>query len=210
MCKILEGELNLEHILMDAKPIGIIHAGAYIGGCNETYRRYNIANVCWIEANPTTFKQLVKNVPPTDVTLNFAVCDKDNEMPFFITSNGQSSSLLPLKKHSEVYPGIVVTEKIIVNGRRFDTLVEEGLINMAKYDFLLMDLQGGEYFALRGFEQNIKNIDYIMAEINYGELYGGCMLVDDFDKYLDGLGFQKIFASKCGGFMWGDAYYKRR
>ena len=201
----------MDKVLQDAHPRGIIEVGAWIGNSWRLYDKYGVKNRCWIEANPETFPLLRANVPPEDVTINVAVCDADGEFRFMLTNNdGQSSSLLPFKRHSEVYTTVFVTHTVIVKGRRLDTLVEEGLIDMSKYNFLFMDLQGTEYLALRGFEKNIDKIDYIVAEVNYEELYEGCMLVDDFDKYLAAWGFDKIMATKHETVFWGDAYYKRK
>lgn len=205
---ILNQEINLSEVLRDAKPQGIIHAGAYIGGCSKIYDQFKI-NRCWIEADPESYNKLVTNVPGTDVKLNVAVSDRDGSALFLVTNNGQSSSLLSLKKHRVRYPTIVAEKQIIVPCRRLDTLVEQGLIDMYRYNFLLMDLQGAEYLALKGFEKNINKIGYIVAEINYEELYEGCMLAEDFDDYLSELGFAKIMATKYVNFGWGDAYYKR-
>lgn len=206
---ILNQEINLSEVLQNAKPRGIIHAGAYIGGCSKIYDQCRIINRCWIEADPESYNKLKANVPATDVKLNVAVSNRDGSSRFTITNNGQSSSLLELKKHMFRYPTIVVAKNIIVPCRRLDTLVQQGLIDMSKYNFLLMDLQGAEYYALEGFSQNIRYIDYIVAELNYEELYEGCMLAEDFDEYLSELGFVKIMATKYVNFGWGDGYYKR-
>jgi FkbM family methyltransferase len=207
---VLNQEINLSEVLRDAKPQGIIHAGAYIGGCSKIYDQFPIKNRCWIEADPESYNKLVANVPDSDVKLNVAVSDRDGSALFLVTSNGGSSSLLPLKKHRVRYPSIVVKKQIIVPCRRLDTLVDQGLIDMYKYNFLLMDLQGAEYLALKGFEKNINKIGFIVAEINYEELYEGCMLAEDFDEYLLKLGFVKIMATKYENLGWGDAYYKRK
>jgi FkbM family methyltransferase len=187
----------------------VIHVGAYVGACLKLYQDNSVNNRCWIEACPETFEKLWQNIPIEDVALNVAVSDMDEEMLFYITSNGQSSSLLPLKNHSLRYPTIIETNRVLVQGMRMDTLVANRMVDMSKYNFLLMDIQGGEYFALKGFEKNIRYIDYIVSEINYEELYEGCMCVCDFDEYLHVLGFEKVMATQFVNFGWGDAYYKR-
>lgn len=204
----MNDDINLDEIFDDACPRGIIDIGSHIGSCFEMYKKHDINNRCWIEANPNVFDELVRNVPNEDIKMNYAICDFDGKVPFVITSNLQSSSILPLKKHIEIYPTIFPEKHIIVQGRKLDTLIHKGLIDIDRYDFLAMDIQGGEFKALEGFKKYIHKINYILAEVNYIEMYSGCMLIDDFDNYLKKLGFKKIMASKsvCG---WGDAYYKR-
>jgi hypothetical protein len=123
--------------------------------------------------------------------------------------NGASSSLLYPKTHLSRYPTIKVAGEKPIRGCKLDTLVKEELIDMGKYDFLYMDLQGAEYLALLGFEDNLKYINGILCEINYEELYEGCVMVDKIDNYLIEHGFIKQWATIHETVGWGDAYYKR-
>jgi len=202
-------ELDLYRILMDLKPRGIIHAGAHVGNAIIMYVSCNINNRCWIEADPETFKKLLDRLTIYDIALNYAVCDRDEIMQFIRTNNDQSNSLYKLKDHSICYPGIVEIETIQLQAHRIDTLIEHGFINIDLYDVLLMDIQGAEFHALQGFTKNIKHINHVIAEINYRELYEGCMLVDDFDCYMETLGFTKVEATCYDNFGWGDALYSR-
>lgn len=202
-------ELSLSDVLRDARPRGVIHVGAYIGGCLETYQNAGVEYRCWIEPYPRSYLELLQHVPESDVCLNCAVSNTDGVIDFIVTNNRQSSSILPLKKHLEYYPGIEAEKLITVQCNQIDTLIAEGYIDISKYNFLVMDIQGAEYYAVNGFIKNIEHIDFIMAEINYEELYEGCMLVKEFDQYLNVLGFTKILSTHHQGFGWGDAYYKR-
>jgi FkbM family methyltransferase len=201
--------IDLNAVLDDAEPIGIIHCGANIGEELPIYLEHEVKNRCWIEADPDTFKLLKKEIPATDIALNVAVCDRDGDMSFLVMDNGASSSLLEPKLHLVKYPTIKPQGVIKVTGRKLDTLVDTGLIDINKYDFLYMDLQGAEYIALRGFEKHISKINYILSEINYEDLYDGCMMIVEFDKYLSYLGFTKQWATEHETVGWGDAYYKR-
>ena len=201
--------INITEVIEDAKPKGVIEVGAYLGDTWRTYSEHGIENRCWIEPNSENLIKLKANVPPIDVIINCAVCDTDKDLDFIVANNYQSSSYLPMKEHSVLYPYIITSYIEKVRGRSLDSLVEEGLIDMDLYDMLLMDIQGAEYYAIKGFEKNIHKINYIVAEINYIEMYEGCMLADDFDKYLFDLGFEKQWYTYHSTVGWGDSYYKR-
>ena len=201
--------IDIGEVLDDAKPIGVIHCGAFMAEELPIYESHGVRNRCWIEADPENFEQLKKIVPPTDVLLNVAVYNKDTMLPFIVLNNGASSSLLEPKLHLDRYPTIKPTKVIKVVGRKLDTLIDEGFIDIKKYDFLYMDLQGAEELAICGFEKHIDKIKYILAEINYEELYEGCMLAQEFERYLQILGFKLQWATKHEAVGWGDAYYKR-
>lgn len=77
---------------------------------------------------------------------------------------------------------------------------------MDKYNCLMMDVQGAEMMALRGFEQNLKYIDYIYTELNYDSMYEGCCLEPEFTVYLKQRGY-KLVKSFDTGYGWGDGLY---
>lgn len=201
--------IDIGEVLVDAKPKGIIHAGSHIAEELPIYVKHNINNRCWIEANPVIFAKMKEIVPSEDDTINVAVTDEDAIMDFNLMSNGQSSSLLKFKTHLTRYPKIKPSGVIKVEGRKFDSLIDYRLLDIKKYDFLYMDIQGAEYKALKGFKEYIHNINYILSEVNYEELYEGCMLIGEFDKYLLDLGFVKQWATIYESVGWGDAYYKK-
>ena len=207
---ILNKYLDMKFILWHSRPKGIIEVGAYTGKDWKLYDSVGVKNRCWIEADPESFKILKANVPETDVCINAPICEKDKPVQFHVTSNFQSSSILNLKRHAEIYPQHKETGVIELQGRSLDSLVNEGKINMDLYDFLLMDVQGAERFVLQGFKDNIHRIKSVVAEVNYTELYEGCMLIDEFDIYMEELGFKKIISTKHEVGLWGDAYYKRK
>ena len=208
---IIDKYIDLKRVLLDAKPKGIIECGAYTGTSVAIFDLLDIANRCLIEASPSTFIELTNNVDTIKNTcLNYAVTDTDKEVEFMVTNDPQCNSYRRMSGlMRKIFPTIRDKETIKVQGRSLDSLIDSCEINIKDYDFLLMDVQGCEYDILKGFEKNIHNINYIQAEISYGELYDGSMLVDEFDEYLKRWGFEKILATQHVVANWGDAYYKR-
>lgn len=200
--------IDLAEVLTDAKPKGVIHCGAHLAEESPIYRSHNV-NVCWIEANPSIYNKMKILIPDVDESINVAVTDDEGLVDFNLMSNGQSSSLLRFKTHLTRYPNIKPSGVIQVEGKRLDSLIDSGLLDISKYDLLYMDLQGAEIKALKGFAKHIHNINYIVSEVNYEELYEGCTLIDEFDAYLLKLGFVKQWATIYESVRWGDAYYKR-
>ena len=209
--KLIKNEpINISTVLDDAYPYGIIHCGANEAEELSTYESHGIRHRCWIEPDPESFAKLKDILTENDELINVAVCDRDAMMPFIVMNNGASSSLLEPKLHLKKYPTVRPTKIIKVIGRKLDTLIDLGLIDIDKYDFLYMDIQGAEMMALKGFEKHIDKINYILSEVNYEEVYEGCTLIDEFDDYLKRLGFEKQWATIHESVGWGDAYYKRQ
>jgi len=64
-----------------------------------------------------------------------------------------------------------------------------------------MDVQGFELEVLKGGENCIKNIDYIMTEVNRDEVYKDCAKVEQSDQFLDDYGFIRVETS-WEGIIW--------
>ncbi len=52
------------------------------------------------------------------------------------------------------------------------------------YNFLTIDVQGYELEVFKGSRETMKNIDYIITEVNRDELYKNCARVEQLDKFL--------------------------
>lgn len=185
---------------------GIIHVGAYVGDEKKEYESMGIENRLWIEADPDTYKRLVHNVAP-DPTAHFAATDYDGVATFIRTNNHVSSSLFPLKDHKKVVPHVVATSTIEVPAHRLDTFLTQDP-SFSKYNVMLFDIQGAELKALCGAIHCLKQIDCIIVEIQYMELYEGAPSLYELDTYLFKQGFIRADTISTN-YAWGDALYIR-
>jgi FkbM family methyltransferase len=187
---------------------GILHIGAH--ECEELsdYLRDGVTSteIDWVEANPV----LVAKMAGRGISVhNAAVSDVEAELPFHITNNGQSSSLLEFGTHKASYPWCKVVETITVRTKRLDSLISEKSITVNRRNFWNLDIQGAELSALRSAGDAINSVDAIYAEVNTQEVYKGCALLPDLDAFLDAKGFKREMIRMTGA-GWGDALYVRR
>lgn len=194
------------------KPRGIIHVGAHEGAELSAYQRMGIRNALFIEANPAVFERLNVNVGefPGVKVANYAISNNNGMVTLHVTSMDQSSSILPLKLHKELYPDIRETHQIVVQSRKLDTLLEELSISVADFNLLNIDIQGAELLALQGSVNLLKNIDAINTEVNYDELYEGCALINQIDDFLAIQGFERVATTTPFHPSWGDAFYIKK
>ena len=186
---------------------GVLHIGAH--ECEERgdYNKQGVPDsaIDWVEANPV----LVARMASRGVQVhNAAVSDVEAELPFYITNNGQSSSLLPFGTHETSYPWCKVVETITVKTQRLDHLIVEKNIPMEQRNFWNLDIQGAELSALRSAGDNIQFADAVYAEVNTEEVYKGCALLSDLDAFLESKGLKRV-AIKMTVQGWGDALYVR-
>jgi FkbM family methyltransferase len=143
--------------------------------------------------------------------INAIVSDVDDqEVEFIITNNdAMSSSILELKEHKQEHPDCLEVNRIRKTTVRLDTLLKRQGYSATNYDVLVMDVQGAEMHVLKGAPEVLKNIKCIITEVNTKELYAGCVLLDDLDKFLIERGFIRMHINMTRH-GWGDAVYVKK
>jgi FkbM family methyltransferase len=188
---------------------GILHVGAH--ECEELpiYIQYGISpsNIDWVEANE---KIVIKMINRGISNIHcFAVDNEEGEAKFHVTNNGQSSSLLTLGTHKEVYPNIVVSEIQKVQKKKLTTFfAEHPEINPLERNFWVLDIQGSELNALRSAGDYLNSVDAIFSEINTKYVYEKCGLLSEMDDFLKEKGFKRVLTALYDS-GWGDALWVR-
>ena len=196
---------------LGGKITGILHIGANTGEEAQAYREAGVDRVVWIEALPSTIPALRAHVEPYGhEVIHAAVSDRAGQSVIFhVADNGQSSSLLEPKLHLKVSPDVHFNETITVETTTVDDLAVEhdfSGLNMAN-----LDLQGAELMVLRGAEKTLEQIDVLYLEINTKELYKGCALLPELERFWEAHGFRRADLRMAGPNVgWGDCLAVRR
>jgi len=203
--------LNLQDLCnrYNIVPRGIIHIGAHEGKEAERYQAMGVQKVLFIEANPAVYKRLVADIStlPNVDAVNCAVSNYDGTTTLHVTSMDQSSSVLPLKRHLEIYPDIKEVNQITVDCKTLDSLLKELGMSTSDFNIINIDIQGAELMAFQGATDTLKYIDAINTEVNYEELYEGCALIDQLDGFLEDYGFERKATTTPYHRSWGDGFY---
>ncbi len=191
---------------------GVVHVGANRGGEVATYRAMGATRIVLVEANPDLAADLRRNfaADPAVTVVAIAAGETDGEADFHLTSFDQSSSLLKLKRHADIYPEIVAAGTIRVPVRRLDGALEELGLGTARFDLLSLDIQGAELMALRGCPDLLARVAAVNCELCFEELYEGCALAPDIDAHLAQFGFARVATATPYHSSWGDGFYVRK
>lgn len=187
---------------------GVIHIGAHVGTEYDEYQKIDtIEHMVFYEPDPDNFSKLKSKVNHDSRTIcvNRALgpfsCEADLYREH--NNNGQSNSLLEPYKHTHIYPDTVFNEKVKV---KVDPL--DKYMTSSKFNFINMDVQGGELNVLLGASKTLQHIDYIMTEVNRDELYKNCALIEDIDYFLSKYNFKRVEEVwDRDNPVWGDALY---
>lgn len=194
------------------KPVGVLHLGANTGQEAETYHKFGIPKVVWVEALPDICLKLKEHLAPYPQQLALCAClsEVDGKPVAFNISNNeaQSSSFLEFGTHTTEHPTVRYIGQMKMKTTRVDTLLRQNGINLANGWFLNIDLQGAELLALKGMGNLIRFFKWAYIEVNTKQLYKGCPFVTEIDAYLAPYGFVGK-ECKMTGNGWGDKFYAR-
>jgi len=183
---------------------GILHVEAHECEELDIYEKYVTRDkILWVEGNPDKFN-FCKNNFPNILIENAVVLDKKEMVTLNISNNGQSSSVLNFGSHSTSYPQIVYVDSVVTESSRLEDIISK--YENIEFNFLNLDIQGVEMRALKGMESYLHNVDYIYTEVNFGEVYENCDLIENLDEYLSQFNFKRVVTCKTDQ-NWGDAFY---
>jgi FkbM family methyltransferase len=195
---------------------GVIHVGANTGQERDIYKRHGL-RVLWIEPISEVFETLKTNLKeyPLQSALQSLVTDQDNaEYAFHISNNnGQSSSILELKLHKDIWPEVSSIKTVTLRSTTLVSLLRKERIDVNDYDALIIDTQGSELLVLKGAATMLRKLKFIKTEVADFESYERCCQLKDIDQFLKEQGFSEYsrreFAKRPNGGTYYDVTYER-
>jgi FkbM family methyltransferase len=189
---------------------GVVHVGANTGQERDLYEFYGL-DVLWIEPIPEVFESLSAHIRgyARQRALRYLLTDRTGvEYAFHVASNGgQSSSILELGRHREMWPSVHYERTIALESATFDWMVEHERIDLDRYDMLLLDTQGSELLVLRGASAHLSAFRFVQTEVADFEAYtGGCTLAE-LAAFLGERGFAECGRTLIEEHPGGGAYY---
>lgn len=203
-----------QQIIQKQDPV-IFDIGANRGTVLEQYLNYfSAANIFAFEPFPDSFNLLNsrfignKNIRCFEKAVSSSAGPKE----FFVNKNIDTNSLLKPQK-----TGLTSDEQV----RNLSTIKVEGIVldefcttnNIEHIDILKMDIQGGEFEALKGLHNMLSKsaIDLIYTETYFVEQYEAQPLFHDISKFLFNYGYllQDIYNPIYGNghIAWADVIF---
>ena len=136
------------------------------------------------QAGPLAVLEELARHEPRIRVFPVAVSDQDGSARFHVTSNdGESSSLLALGSHRELFPEVTVQRTIEVPTRRLDSVLAEH--RLASPDMLLIDVQGAEYQVLKSLpDALLAGVRLIYTEVSTERVYESAGLLSEVEALL--------------------------
>lgn len=208
-----EAELNLAALLAahGIRIRGALHVGAHEGQEIATYEQLGAAHVTFVEANPNVHARLVQAMQGRSNVrcVHRAISDRSGVVRLNLASFDQSSSILRMTGHREIYPDIVPAGSVEVRCSTIDELMAELDPPPESFNFMHLDIQGAEGLAIRGAPRTLRHIDALVVEVSFAELYEQGVQIDEIEDLLRNSGFRRVTMLSAFHPSWGDAFYIR-
>jgi len=170
---------------------GVIHVGANSGQERHQYAALGL-NVLWIEPNPTVFEVLrsnISNLPCQKAYCHLLAAEHGRDYTFHIANNDESSSILELAKHREIWPEVQFTHDIHISSTTLSRLIDVESIDLHRFGALVLDTQGSELLVLQGAIPILDRFRFVRAEAPDFEAYAGCCQLADLTEFMRQHGF---------------------
>lgn len=161
---------------------GILHIGTNDGYEMQFYRGMGIENLAGVDPLPsaaTAFRDKYPDIPHFDCALG----EKSGVACLNITpGDGQGSSLL----REVIIPDYKIASQLVP--------VIPGVwlpLEWSNFDCMVMDVQGMELQALKGFGERLKGFPMLSIECSIDPVYVGEAPASEVEAYLDSMGFER-------------------
>lgn len=155
------GSGEIERILaLTDRESSVLFVGSHVGTLVVPVSK-RVRRVCAIEANPGTFQLLQWNLllnNCTNVTpVHMAASDKEEDLQFVLSvaNSGGSKRMPKIRNNAYFYDNPTVTT---VPANRLDDVLSD------TYDVIVMDIEGSEYFALKGMPRILGSASHLIVE----------------------------------------------
>jgi FkbM family methyltransferase len=169
---------------------------------------YFKCHVYAFECNPSAIEICKSNIGqnPNVTLVPYGVWDKSGKRSFYKVKHENIGASSFFKINKKVYTQEKLKQKkISVDCIRLDEFLKEN--NIDGIDLLCMDVQGASYQVLSSLGDNLKNIKYIIVELEVQPLYSGEILYQDVDKFLLNSGFKRVSEPIDSKNFFGDFLY---
>ena len=191
------------------QPLTIIDVGAHVGETISLFlKNFTIKKIICYEASRLNFNKLAnsKNFKKNNIFLNnIALGSRETELEFFQTSESSSSTFCKIDQNSNYFKrkksilNIFNREEYILKSELIKTVTLKNEFNkydLKRIDILKIDTEGFEFDVIRGADESLKLVNFILFEHHYDQMIIKNYKFSQINEYLTKLNFKKIIKFK--------------
>ncbi len=192
-------------------PRGVVYGGAHIGELIPIFQAIGFEHVLAIEPNPDAFAELQQFASAKIRCVNAALVQAAGQSILYDVAGAPTLNSLLEPDLPSIYLHLGKSPPAIAQKSVATFALDEVLSNLPgeRYNFLYLNIQGGELAALQGAKNSLASFDAILTEVNFVPRYRGCPTYEIVDEYLQARGFRMMRLRKYAwsGGEHGEALY---
>ncbi len=182
-------------LIRSGKIEALVDVGAFKGFYANSWRNRGFKGSMYsIEPTKDSFEKLLANSPNDSdwQKFKYAISDAPGELEMFISTNGQSSSLLKLADNFDnLVPETKLVGKEVVQIKTLDEIISP-VLAPDKRTYIKVDVQGLEIQVLRGATKVLEQTHWLEIEICVENSYDSAPSADELITELSKLGFEML------------------
>ena len=192
---------------------GVIHVGAHSAEELPVYQKLGIKDILWVEANPNVEEDLrnrVKHHKGSRVAI-FAAASEEGECLLQVPHDRRfASPLRPTETVQGLLPECVKdVQEVATKKMPLDHFLAS-MPDKPSYNVLVIDTQGYEKWVLKGASKTLQQIDAIVVEATFFDMYEGAQTIDVLDDMLRAKDFVRLETLLPTYRIDGDALYVKK
>ena len=180
--------------ILPSSPV-LLEAGAF-NGADTLSMHYAWPNATIYAFEPVTesfalLKKRTRFIKNVNI-YNMALGDRTGTSTINVSQgkSAASSSLLEPKDHITSYPDVEFESSLEIKTITLNDWAKQYAVS--KVDFMWLDMQGFELFALKAGNEVLQNVKAIYMEVSIIELYKGSPLYDEVREWMASKGFKVL------------------
>ncbi|MDQ2684637.1 MAG: FkbM family methyltransferase [Thermoproteota archaeon] len=153
----------------------------------------NQGKVISIEANPTIFNLLVKNIKLNELTnavpLNYAVFSEKTKIKFFVNTELRNNQYGTVNPNIGNFENKGLEQYVYVDTDTVDSILSENHINFHEVKWMKVDVEGAEFDVIKGSKELLSNAKNLQLIVEMHNLSTGKTYYDEIKNFLGLYGY---------------------
>jgi len=147
-----------------------------------------------IEANPSIFELLTKNIQLNELTnvipLNCAVFSEKTKIKFFVNDDLRNNQFGTINSDIDNFANKGLEQHVYVDANTVDSILSENSIEIQEVKWMKIDVEGAEFDVIKGSKELISNAKNLKIIVEIHNLSNGTTYHKEIKEFLESFGYK--------------------
>lgn len=150
-----------------------------------------------IEANPSIFELLTKNIQLNELTnvipLNCAAFSEKTQIKFFVNNDLRNNQFGTINSDIDNFANKGLEQHVYVDANTVDSILSENNIEIQEVKWMKIDVEGAEFDVIKGSKDLISNSKNLRLIVEIHNLSNGTTYHKEIKEFLESFGYNIDF-----------------